>query len=163
MSNPEDDRLPDAARSWQQGEPLVAGRLIFENLPNDLRVAWASDILKLALRRGGVRFAPIDDVLRIAQKPLRWKDGHRAFDKLRRSTLALEGGHARSDEDRVILHQLYLAENVANVIYNATDPRDAFDEDSGWWVVACLRDLVDFWKDDEFAGAAWLAVCCREQ
>ena len=48
------------------------------------------------------------------------------------------------------------------VTYNATNPNDEFDEDSGWWIVACLRGFVDArWKDEEFATAAWTAACWR--
>jgi hypothetical protein len=31
---------------------------------------------------------------------------------------------------------LLLAEMVAKVTYNATDPPDEFDENSGWWIAA---------------------------
>jgi hypothetical protein len=55
-----------------------------------------------------------------------------------------------------------LAENVAKVLYNATDPRDEFDEDSGWWIVSCLKDILDVLKDDEFSKVAWLAACSRD-
>jgi hypothetical protein len=51
-----------------------------------------------------------------------------------------------------------LAELVAKVTYNATDPPDRFDEDSGWWIAACLRDLVDRLGDEEFSEAAWSAL-----
>ena len=57
---------------------------------------------------------------------------------------------------------LSLAELVAKVTYNAVDPPDEFDEDSGWWIAASLRGFVDLWMDDEFSKVAWSALCCEE-
>jgi hypothetical protein len=58
---------------------------------------------------------------------------------------------------------LSLAELVAKVTYNAAEPPDPFDEDSGWWIAASIRGFVDHrWKDQEFSEAAWSALCCRE-
>jgi hypothetical protein len=34
----------------------------------------------------------------------------------------------------LLMEHLVLAELVAKVTYNETNPDDEFDEDSGWWV-----------------------------
>ncbi|MFZ5832955.1 MAG: hypothetical protein ACOY3P_22950, partial [Planctomycetota bacterium] len=57
-----------------------------------------------------------------------------------------------------MLSQCYLAENVARVIYNSTGPIDPFDEDSGWWVIPCLKDCVDRVGDPEFEAQARLLL-----
>jgi len=57
---------------------------------------------------------------------------------------------------------LSLAELVAKVTYNAVDPPDEFDEDSGWWIAASLRAFVERWNDTNFSEAAWSALCCED-
>ena len=72
--------------------------------------------------------------------------------------LRLENIDARSYGQELELCQLYLAENVAKVLYNATNPVDPFDEDSGWWTVSCLKDYLDCVGNAEVSGAAWAAI-----
>ena len=147
-----------AAECWRRDQALEAGRLIFENLPTQSRPNWASRILRLVVVRSGLRFSPIENMLHIGDHVTEWRDAHRAFSAIRKSTLDLEKLHGRSHEHELLLRNLYLAENVAKVTYNATDPPDAFDGDSGWWVVSCLKSVLDLLNDDKFAGEAWLAV-----
>jgi len=115
--------------------------------------------LRLAVGRSGSSVPPIDHLLEIADRPTEWGNAHRVFSLLRKSTLDLERLQNRTPEQEIVIHNLYLAENVAKVIYNSTDPPDEFDEDSGWWVVACLRGIVDWWNDEEFSEEAWSALC----
>ncbi|MEE4254702.1 MAG: hypothetical protein V2I50_11740 [Desulfuromusa sp.] len=42
------------------------------------------------------------------------------------------------DQESLVEFLLLLAENTAKIIYNETNPRDSFDEDSGWWVAENL-------------------------
>ena len=71
--------------------------------------------------------------------------------------------HHLTKEDELMGHVLCLAELVSKVAYNATNPPDEFDEDSGWWIVVCLREFIDnFWHDEEFAKAAWSTVSSSE-
>lgn len=37
-------------------------------------------------------------------------------------------------------------------------PLDPFDPDTGWWVAAAVKDLVELWRDDAFAAEAWSAL-----
>jgi hypothetical protein len=73
--------------------------------------------------------------------------------------LELETTQGLAKEQESLYDLLSLAELVAKVTYNAADPPDKFDEDSGWWIASCLRGFVDWWKDDEFSKAAWSALC----
>ena len=95
----------------------------------------------------------------IAKRRLFWRWGHSALDEVRRLTLRYEDSKSK---DEVYGGLLYLAENVAKVTYNATNPPDPFDDDAGAWVVSCLRYVVDKINDPEFATQAWLVVSRTE-
>ena len=155
--------LEQAAVYWREGQPLEAGKLIFGNLPNSIRPKWASGILRLVLGRSEIHLAPIERVLYLADTPEEWRNGHRTFSAVRELTLELDDiirDHGGTKEQESLSNVLALAELVAKVTYNATDPPDEFDEDSGWWIAACLRGFVDHrWRDEEFSKAAWSALC----
>lgn len=187
------NHLARAAEYWQDGVPLEAGRLIFEQLPNELRPQWAAGILKLVLARSGVnpsnfegagpkwvarilrfvlatigfRSALFESVLLIANDPRQWKQGHRIFDELRASLLRLQLQEEMfgflTKKQELISRLLSLAELVAKVTYNATKPPDPFDEDSGWRIATNLHNFVSTLDDKEFAEAAWSALCFRAQ
>jgi hypothetical protein len=163
MSNHDDNRVEQAAEHWRGGRPLEAGELLFERLPKEFRPIWASRILKLVVGRSGVRFSPIEDILHIADHPMEWVNAHNAFSTLRTTTLDLESARDRTKEERLFLCLVGLAENAAKVIYNATDPPDPFDADSGWWIAVCLKSFLDLLGEDDFSKTAWLAVCSLEE
>jgi hypothetical protein len=147
---------------WNDGRPRDAGRLIFEDLPNDARPKWAAGILRLVLQRSKVKPALFEDVLAMADHPRRWSSGHEMFSRLRKEVLRLENRRiSLSESEQQLSYVLALAELVAKVTYNATQPSDEFDEDSGWYIVDILRGLADWWKDDKFAQDAWNAVVSR--
>jgi hypothetical protein len=153
------ERQLQAARDyWRRRQGLAAGRLVFENLPNNARPEWAARILRVALQKSAIRSGPIDRVLRIADNAGLWSTAHSAFEKVRAATLKLDAITARNPQQELLLHHLCLAENVAKVVYNSTDPSDSFDDDTGWWIVECLLGLVDWWNDDDFAARAYSAV-----
>jgi len=58
-----------------------------------------------------------------------------------------------------MLAVVYLAELAAKVTYNATDPIDEFDEDSGWWVPYCVGHILDLLQDEGFSESMWSALC----
>ena len=165
MPNHDDNHLERAREYWQGGQPVEAGRLIHDNLPADARPAWAARILRLVLDRSGTDRSHFERILHTADHPRQWANGHRCFDLLRDETLKCDdlrrNGRLTKDQE-MVAYLLSLAELVAKVTYNAVDPPDEFDEDSGWWIAASLRGFVDLWKDDEFSKAAWSALCCQE-
>jgi len=158
MMNKESD-LKEAAAFWDNGQPLEAGRIIFENLAAEKRPKWAARLLDVVVEWSGSQVAPIEQLRNIAMDRQKWQFAHKAFSIIRDATLELERERNRSNDQAFLLSQLYLAENVAKVIYNATNPPDEFDEDSGCWIARCLRDCVDRTHNDEFAKAAWIALC----
>jgi hypothetical protein len=162
MSNHGDNRVEPAAEHWRGGRPLEAGELLFESIPREFRPNWASRILKSAAGRSGIQFLPIENMLYVADHPTQLRTAHHAFDILRHSTLELERIQVRTKDRELLLSLLLLAELVAKVIYNATDPPDPFDEDSGWWIPVCLKDLFDLLGDNDSAKSAWLELCAQE-
>lgn len=147
--------LDSASQYWCKGKPLEAGRLIFENLPKGVRPKWAASILESVVRRTGIRCAPIENILYVARHPSEWKKAHAAFSSARRLTLELNNLETRDPEQTLLLQHLGLAELVAKVIYNATNPADEFDADSGWWITVCLKNILDLLGDEEFSNSMW--------
>ncbi len=150
--------LQQAEEYWRRGQALEAGRIVFENLPDDVRPRWASRILRLILSRSGIRLSKAKHTCYIAENPSEWSKAHKTFDALRDATLRMDrkGRWKRlSRQEKLKAGILGLAELVAKVTYNATNPQDEFDEDSGWWIVASLKGFVDLWDDDDFTKAAW--------
>lgn len=176
--------VAEALAHWQGREPLEAGRLLFEDLPNGARPAWAAQVLRLVLERSGLcreathRASPtqwlrivapqreqfphakVEHVLMLAASPKDWHRAHDAFSAVRSHVLKLdqlERSNRLSSEQDLHLSVLSLAELVAKVTYNASDPLGPFDEDSGWCIVASLRAFIDHgWPNDVvFAEAAW--------
>jgi len=162
MSSNEDNHLERAREYWQGGQPVEAGRLIHDNLPAEARPAWAATILRLVLDRSGTDRSHFERILYTADHPRQWANGHRCFDLLRDETLKCDDlrrrGRLTTDQE-MFASLLSLAELVAKVTYNAVDPPDEFDEDSGWWIAVSLRAFVEMWNDAKFSEAAWSALC----
>ena len=154
--------LQQAAKLWTTGEALEAGRLIFENLPSKERPRWAAGILKLVLDRSSVEPSLFSRVVTVAENEDLWKQGHQVFDSLRDTTLTfddLRRSRALTNDEELLASIVLLGELVAKVIYNATNPLDEFDNDSGWYIAAHLRAFVDRWsRDEHFVLAAWMVL-----
>jgi hypothetical protein len=165
MQTDNSNHLERAAEYWRGGQPLEAGRLIYEHLPLQARPKWAARIFRSVLGKSGVQPSLFEQVLYTADHQAMWGNGHRAFSILRASTLKLDElqrTRGLTKEETLLGDLLSLAELVAKVTYNATDPPDPFDEDSGWWIATSLKGFVDQWQDEEFSKAAWSALCSEE-
>jgi hypothetical protein len=68
---------------------------------------------------------------------------------VRRLTLQVAG------TDRLQESVLILAENVAKVAYNATQPIGPFDADTGWWLVPNLVSICTHVNDPALTARAW--------
>lgn len=147
---------------WQSGKPLDAGRLIFENLPVEVRPKWASRILELVVKRTGIRSPAIERVLHIAGDPNEWSEAHAAFSFVRTSVLEMIRAGIRSDDQMLFLQVLGLAELVAKVLYNSINPPDEFDLESGWSIAESLKHILDLLKDPEFSRIMWSVLCFEE-
>src|SRR5258706_2415573 len=118
MSDKNSNYLKQAAEHWRDGQPLDAGRLIFDNLTKEVQPRWAANILKSVVKRTGIKSPPIERIIHLADHPRDWNKANDAFSSARRSTLELESLKARSPEQALLLNHLLLAELVAKVIYN---------------------------------------------
>lgn len=179
--------VAEALAHWQERRPLEVGRLLFEALPDEVRPVWAARILRLVLEKSGLsgdstqksspwnwlqRLRPqremfpyreVGHVLTLAASPEEWHRAHDAFSAVRTQVLRLDQqqrSEGLSSEQDLHLSILSMTELVAKVTYNASNPMGPFDEDSGWWIAACLRGFVDHaWPGDVgFAAVAWSAL-----
>ncbi len=155
---PTSDTISKARSLWKGGQALDAGRLIFENLPVERRPQWAARVMRLVLDRTAVKSQPIEHAICLANTPSEWSKAHDAFSALRRATLDMEQLEARTPQQDLLLNHLLLAELVAKVTYNSTNPPDEFDEDSGWWIAPCLKDILDAVNDENFSLTVWSAL-----
>lgn len=141
--------VDEARNAWSAEHPADAGRLLYESLHNDFRPAWAAGVL--ASIRGRVPATPeVELVLTIARDRARWREAKGAFRAVRQRTLRTE--------DRLLRNVLLLAENVAKVVYNATEPVGRFDRDAGWQIAANVQAIIDLVDDPVFAAEAWQAL-----
>lgn len=146
MTNNDNDVVKQAADYWIEGEAMEAGKLLFQRLSNDLRPRWAARILRLVLEKAGIQSPLFAKVLYDADHQRLWGDGHRAFSTLRDSTLKLDEvrrTRGLTEGQDTLACVLALAELVAKVTYNAANPPDEFDEDSGWWIVSSLKAFTN--------------------
>lgn len=165
MASADSEFLERAAGYWRENQALEAGRLIFEHLPPDVRPMWAVRILKLVQDMASVNSKPISRSVFLALNREQWHKAHRAFSDLRRVTLQLQEKRNRSGltkEEELLGWVVALAELVAKVTYNATNPEDEFDEDSGWWIAASLKAFVGYFQDAKFSNEAWSALAPPE-
>lgn len=155
------DILAKARGHWMEGQPFEAGKLIFESLPSEIRPQWANNILRSVVERTGIKSDVIDRVISTADCPDQWGKAHDVFSAVRGKTLQVDqwGPHPQKT---LLERHLVLAELVAKVTYNATNPPDEFDEDSGWWIAPCLKDILDLVGDKAFSKAIWSVVCLDE-
>lgn len=155
----EKNHLKQAAEYWANGRPLEAGRIIYESLPLESRPIWASRILKLILGKSGIQSSQLEYLLKVADNRHRWNEGHTVFSDIRCSVLKLDELRRKrslSVDEALQCDVLSFAELVAKVVYNASNPRDEFDEDSGWYIAASLRGFIDLeWPDEAFGKDAW--------
>jgi len=142
-----DPNLLEAERLWTSGKTWEAGEILFARIPEPDRPAWAARCLRLAVEYSGATLKIIQDVLNLAESRKRWKYGHDVFDKVRTQTLSMdEKSRSRtlSQSEQKELWLLEIAELVAKISYNATDPYDPFDDDTGHRMAQHLHAYSEF-------------------
>jgi len=125
--------------AWSQGRFLDCGRVICEELSQEELVRWAAGLLKFCMRYGP-SVPTIERVAALADAPSDWRFAHAAFSDVRAITLAAE--RAGASGDPLLKSMLYVAENTAKVIYNASGGPAPFDHDAGWWLVPCFEKFL---------------------
>jgi len=144
--------LDELRQGWMNYSP-EAYTAMANKLPRKSRARFAAVALECCLDRLPGQ-AQLFDIVRIGKNPERWDQAHLAFDRLRRDvTLKYEAHSPRSDDPCYAL--LFVGENAARVIYNATAPADPFDDDSVEWFFRVLADLAKVLNDQDLADRIW--------
>jgi hypothetical protein len=143
MTDDDHNYLAAAAECWSNGKIVDAGRLIFEHLPIRLRPVWAADLLRLILKQTRIECDQIEAILTVTEDQTRWKESYAIFMLLRDCTLDLIKHNSLPPSESLILAVVGLAEDVAKVTYNASDPPDRFDDDAGWYIVPAVKHICD--------------------
>jgi hypothetical protein len=142
----------DLRKRWQAGDALHVGHVIYELLDGPARVALAAKLLSSCCTAVPTIPTPIRDILLIAADPGRWPEAHDAFSHVRSLTLA----HVPTNNDtRIYGALLYVAENAAKVIYNASGRPAPFDHDAGYWLVGCADTLTRACDSEDMAERLW--------
>lgn len=137
---------------WMNYSP-EAYTTMANKLPKKFRARFAAVALECCLDRMPGQ-AQLFDIVRIRKNPERWDQAHLAFEGLRRDvTLKYEAQSLRSDDPCYAL--LFVGENAARVIYNATAPADPFDDDSVEWLFRVLADLAKVLNAQDLANHVW--------
>ncbi len=125
--------------AWAQKRLLECGSAIYEPLQPEQRVKWPAHLLAFCMRRSP-SVPAIAHVAALARVPADWRLAHAAFSDVRKVTLVAE----RRDEafEPCLKSLLYVAENTAKVIYNASNASALFDHDAGWWMVPCFKHFL---------------------
>lgn len=145
---------------WKGQDALAVGSEVFGLVPIGERPGWAAGILRAIAHEVPECSTLVGVVLAVAEQPNRWAEGHRAFSMVRREVLRLDEEGNRSGWTEALVaraHLLAVAELVAKVAYNSTDPSDPFDDDSGHWLSVCLRGFVEQVHDPLVEAKAWRA------
>lgn len=119
---------------------IKIGQQIFEDLPNHIRPGWAGLVLS--------RFAPylkelpasILELYPIIDNEDRWKEAHEQFSKIRE--FGLENNDYKPE------NYLRLAELVAKVTYNASEPSAPFDSNSGHYIAGVALKVTEHFDDN---------------
>lgn len=163
--------LEAASRHWREGQPLEAGRLIFECLSRDCQPLWARRIFYLVLNKARDQMQQLTDedgdiidldihfrrLEEVTGHSRLWPDARRVYDYL--------GGEPEEEPQgltepwELFVRIDSIARLVAKVAYNSSDPPDPLDESSGGRIAEYLRWFVDWWKEEEFSKAAWSKLC----
>lgn len=83
---------------------------------------------------------PVLDVELIGLTPRSWPEAHRAFRDVRRVTLQFD--QARTSSEDPVYNLLFVAENAAKVLYNATKMPRPFDATSGLHLLVSVAHFV---------------------
>jgi hypothetical protein len=152
------EKVLHASKWWQGDQLLEVGRSIFESLSADDRPQYALFMLDTLLDETGITCRVIENVRRVVRDRSGWPRAHDAFMAVRDVTLGLDELEVRSREQMILHHLAPLAELVAKVAYNATNPDDPFDADSGFWLPVCVKEVLDVLKDEQVSRATWSAI-----
>jgi len=119
---------------------IETGRQIFENLPNEIRPAWAGLILSRFDNYLSDIPKPISALFPIIENKDRWNEAYGQFGEIRRFLL----------DNKKYKPEVYLllAELVAKVTYNASGQPAPFDNDSGYYIPSTSLKAAEYFDND---------------
>ena len=142
--------LPRLRIEWRRGNAVQVGKALMAPLTPDRRAERAAAILDACRARW--RSVPeIDAVSALARDRSLWIRAHDAFDAVR--VLALREERRRTHAAYEAL--LFVAENTAKTLYNASGGPAPFDDDSPWWLAANARSFADAVGDAAAEDEMW--------
>jgi hypothetical protein len=145
------ETLEDLRREWTRMN-RTACALLAARLPVEARPRFATTALDVCLRSLSGPTA-VSEVVRVGGDPKRWSEAHVAFDAVRSLTLECEKRVRPSRDPQYCL--LFVGENAARLIYNATSPPDPFDADSTEWLFITLANFLDAVGSRELEDRVW--------
>ena len=129
---------------WDEGDFLLLGEMLCNQIPNTQQPMWFSTLLEIAspyADEDGV----IDTLLEVIYCEDRWFECKEIFNSLRATTLKY-GKLQNPDKRRECT--VILAENIAKVTFNCSKASEhGYDKDSGYWIPGCVDDLINSSKD----------------
>jgi len=152
LKGSDDENMPNdnLRREWKTGDAVAVGRCIMEPLTAEEQVIRALKLLKVCLNC--FRQIPeLNSVIAVASDPSRWAEAHKVFSDIRRLTLKEE----RKRTNDIYYSLLYIAENTAKTVYNASGAPRPFDYDSPWWLAQNVRSLIEAVGDSRFEDRVW--------
>ena len=136
---------------------MSLGRELHEGVLPDERPRWAAEVLMIACDvMRPVR--EVEDVLRAAETPARWAEGHVLFRRVRTLTLSSERTRRANRAHRALLD---MAETVAKITYNASGRPAPFDAAAEWRLARDARLLAESLDDSRLEDRLWRALCGR--
>ena len=138
---------------WITADPVQVGKVVLGALTPQERVARALAMLDLC-RACCPPIAAVDVVMTIGSNAGRWREAHRAFQDVRGLTLLEE----RKPTNRAYGSLLFVAENTAKTIFNASGEPAPFDEDAPWWLASNVLHLARTVRDSGLQEALWRAL-----
>ena len=148
-----DTTLKQLRLEWKSGGAVRVGRAILEPLSCSRQVSRAAAILDVCRTRW-TPVPAVDAVSALARAPERWREGHDHFSAVRQLTLLEE----RRRTNEIYYSLLFVAENTAKTIYNATEPSAPFDEDSPFWLAANALEMARNVNAPAFENQIWQAL-----
>lgn len=119
---------------------LNTGRVIFENVPDNLKPFWSG--LILSRFNNYVKNIPdsIKELYQIIENENRWTEAYVQFSKIRQFVLDNKYDLPNS--------YLLLAEKTAKVTYNASGQSAPFDANSGWYISSLALQIANYFEND---------------
>lgn len=121
------------------------GKPVFDRVPKKSLPKWALKFLELVDQKITNRPIPVTGLYGIVENQERWTEAYNQFQRIREFNL--------SNSEFEPEEYLILAEKVAKVTYNQTEPQAPFDQDSGWAIpflaVAIARKINDLGLENE--------------